>query len=148
MPRLRRSMGKFLIKNAVLGVARWKNLCLSTWDLLFVCCSWYVSRSGLSSIFSRQRRFLEIYSVLKKCWLHTWSTTMINWQTKCLGFGPARTFTFSIFHIFKLLYFKAYVLFTWHLESPSTDLLQFKHKCTYLFATNSKNKQYNRQEHP
>ena len=52
---------------------------------------------------------------------------------------------FQWFHTLKPLYFiKAYFSFTWHLESPYTDLLQFKHKCTYFFATNLKNKQYTR----
>ena len=60
------------------------------------------------------------------------------------NFGPARTFTLSLFHTLKSLYFKAYFSFTWNLESPYTDLLQFKHKCTYFFATNLKNKQYTR----
>ena len=45
------------------------------------------------------------------------------------------------FHTLNSLYFKAYFSFEWHLESPYTDLLQFKHKCTYVFATNLNNKQ-------
>ena len=83
--------------------------------------------------------FLEIFPVLKKSWLHAWSTTMVGWQRKLLGFGPARTFTLSMILYTKSHYFKAYFSFTWHLEY--TDLLQFRHKCIYLLlATNWKNK--------
>ena len=55
------------------------------------------------------------------------------------------TFGHSLFqqsHTLKSLCSKVYFSFTWHLESPYTDLLQFKHKCTYLFASSLKNKQY------
>ena len=73
-------------------------------------------------------------------------THLVNdhgWLTK-ETFGHS---LFQSFHTLKSLCFiKAYFSFTWHLESPYTDLLQFKHKCKYLFATNLKNKQYTRQE--
>ena len=67
------SVGKFPIKNAFLGVTREKISTFSPWSLLFVCCSWNVSRSKL---------FLESSSVLRiywlHAWLHIWSTTMVG----------------------------------------------------------------------
>ena len=73
MPRLRVAMGKFIIKNAVLRVPRWKNAPnVSPYAILFICCSSNVYQSGLIS-----RSLL-----CPENWLHAWSTTMVGWQSK------------------------------------------------------------------
>ena len=87
MPRLRVTMGKCLIKNAILEVPRWKKAPnFSPSGILFICCSWNVSWSGLIS------RSL----IYPENWLHAWSTTMVGWQRKRSGFGPARKFSLSM----------------------------------------------------
>ena len=98
----------------------------------FVCCSWNVSQSSLIS-----RTLLCSEKLLGTCLVDH-----LGWLTK-KTFGHS---LFQWFHTLKSLYFKAYFSFTLHLESPYTDLNQFKHKSTYLFATNLKKKQYTRQE--
>ena len=135
MSRLRRSMGKILIKNATLGVPRWKKLKFFPMSSFVCFYSRNVSRSGLIS-----KNFV---------WLHSSWTTMVGWERKLLGFGHSKQLEHSLFqwfHALKPLYFKAYFVLTWHLESLYTDILKFKHKCTDLFATNLKNKQHTRQE--
>ena len=68
MPRLRVAMGKFIIKNAVLRVPRWKNAPnVSPYAILFICCSSNVYQSGLIS-----RSLL-----CPENWLHAWSTTWL-----------------------------------------------------------------------
>ena len=102
--------------------------------------SWKVSRSDVisRSLFCPEN------------WLHawTWLTTMVGWQIKgnVWVLDQLEHSLFQWFHTLKSLYFKDYFSFTWHLEFPYTDLLQFKHKCTHLFATNVTSKQYTRQE--
>ena len=97
----------------------------SSWALLFVCFNWNVSGSGLVS-----RNLL----CPEKLVVTRFVDPMVSWQRAFTLW----TFTHSAF------YFNAYFSFRWNLEPPCTDLLQFKHKCTYLFATNLKNKQYTR----
>ena len=101
------------------------------------------SQWGLSLLFVIAKMFLELAffldtSVLKNSLLHAWSTTIAGWKRKLLGFEPAKNSLFQWFHTLKSPYFKVYFSFTWHLESPYTDLLQFKHKCSCLLPTNLK----------
>ena len=137
MPRLRVSMGKFFIKNAVFGEPMKNTQIFFPWGLLFVCCSWNVSRNSLIS-----RSLL-----CRENWLHAWSTTMVGWQIKgnVWVLDQLEYSLFQWFQTLKSLYFKVYFSFTWHLRFPYTDLLQFRHKCTYLLTTNLTNKQYTRQ---
>ena len=136
MPKIRVSMGEVLIKNAVLGVPRWKTPIF--FSLLVICWSWNVSQS---SLISRNLLYPENR-------LLAWSPSMVGWHIKrnVSVFDPLEHLLFQRFHALKSLYFKVYFSFTWHLEFSYTDLLQFKHKYIYLFATNLTNKQYNRQE--
>ena len=73
MPILRVTIEKFIIKNAVLGVPGWKKAPnFPPYGILFICCSWNVSRSGPIS-----RSLL-----CPENWLHACSTTMVGWQRK------------------------------------------------------------------
>ena len=126
MPRLQISMGKCLIKNAILGVSRWK------------APKFYPHKSfclfALAEMFLWVALFLEVYSVLKTGCMPGWPAWLADKSKEMFGFW------------IRSLCFKVYFLFIWHQEFPYTDLLQFKHKCTYLFATNLTNKQYTKQE--
>ena len=98
---------------------------------------------GLSRLFVVAKMFLEVAffletSVLKNSLLHAWSITIAGWKKKLLGFEPAKISLFQWFDTLKSPYLKVYFSFTWHLESPYIDLLQFKHKCSYLLLTNLK----------
>ena len=44
IPRLWWSTCKFFVKNAVLGISRWRKPQFSTWGLLFIFCSWNLSK--------------------------------------------------------------------------------------------------------
>ena len=130
IPRFLRSMGKFIIKTGVLGVPKGKKAQILPHEGF---CLFFVTEMFLKFAF-----FL-VTSVQEKFWLHIWSNTMIGWQRILLGFRPSRTFTLSMTSYSQISLFKACFSFTWHLESPYTDLFQFKHECTCLFATNLKN---------
>ena len=138
MPILRESMGKVLIKNAVLRVPRWKKTQIFPHEAfcLFVVAGMYFEVALL----------LESYSVLETpgC-TPVWPPWLVDkgnfWVLDQLEHSPSQWF-----YTVNSLYFEVYFSFTWYLESLYTDLLQFKHKCTYLSASSLKNKQYNRQE--
>ena len=73
---------------------------------------------AVAQIFIEVAIFPETYPVLKNSWLHAWLTTMFGWQTKVLGFGPARTFTLSMISYFQncsILKFIFYSHDTWNL---------------------------------
>ena len=133
--RLQRSMGKFLI-NTVLGVTRWKkqqNFPHETF-CLFVFCNWNVSRSN--SI-SRNILYPE------NSWLHPCRPPWLANEGNSWVLDQLEHSLFQWFHTLKPLHFKAYFLFTWHLEwTWHLGLLQFKYKCIYLLVTSMKNKQY------
>ena len=49
----------------------------------------------IAEMFLEVALFLQT-SVLKNSWLQAWSTTMVSWQRKPLGFEPARPFTLAM----------------------------------------------------
>ena len=81
-------MGKFLIKDALLGVPGWKKTQIYPHEdfCLFV----------VAEMFFQVALFLETSSVLKNSQLDAWLTTMVGWKRKLLGFGAAKTFILSM----------------------------------------------------
>ena len=99
--------GKFLIKNAVLGVPRWKKprIFPNKAFYLFDCCSWNVSRSGLN--FRNLNLSWKVFAHL---------VDHYGWLTKEISvLDQLEHSLFQLFHTLKSLYFKAYISFTWHL---------------------------------
>ena len=140
MPRLPVSMVKFLIKNAVLGVHWWKTpRFFPIRRCVYLLWRKYFSESTLL--------FLAVFSVQKTgCtpgrppWLSDKSKGMFGfWTSWKIHFF--NDFIFPNLSILKLFFIHMTLRISIHRFT-----LQFKHKCTYLFATNLIIKQYTMQE--
>ena len=129
MPKLQGTAGKFLIKNAVLGVPRWKRPKLvSIRSLVFV----------VAEMFLEVALFLETSYVLKNVWVHMWFTSWLTWLADKSNFW---TFTLSAVSYSYISLFESLIFIHMTPRISIKGLVQFKHKCTCLFATNLKNKQ-------
>ena len=138
MAKLRVFVGKFLIKNTVLGVPRWKKRPIFPHKAFCLIV--------VAEIFLKVALYLETYSVLKTPGCMPGRPPWLADKRNVWVLDQLEDSLLQWFNTLRFLYFKAYFSFTWHLKSPYTGLLQFKHKFTYLFTINLKIKPYIRQE--
>ena len=116
MPRLGVSMGKFFIRNAVLGVPRWKNPQVFPHEVL---CLYVVAE-----MFLKMALYLETYSVVKTGCAPGWPAWVAD-QGDVWVLDQLEHSLFQWFHTLRSLCSKAYFSFTWHVEN-------FIHKFTSI----------------